>query len=115
VRVETLVFLALFILAASPASARHAGDPLRPGFNFFSKEQDVQLGQENAREVRKHYDIVRDQFLQNYIRRIGDRLAAAPEARDGGFHFTFTLLNVPQVTPLRCPAVRCSSSPGFSR
>jgi predicted Zn-dependent protease len=93
----------LMCLLAGTAAARHAGDPLRPGFNFFSMGQDVQLGQENAQEVRKQYEIVRDPSLQDYIRRVGDRLAAAQEARQSGFQFTFTLLNVPQVNAFALP------------
>jgi predicted Zn-dependent protease len=93
----------LIFLVVGAASARRAGDPLRPGFNFFSKDQDVQLGQENAQQVRKQYEVVRDQFLQDYIRRVGDRLVAAPEARQSGFQFTFTLLNVPEVNAFALP------------
>ena len=90
-------------LLAGVALARRAGDPLRPGFNLFSKDQDVQLGQENAQEVLKQYEVVQNQSLQEYIRRVGDRLAAAPEARGSGFKFTFTLLNVPQVNAFALP------------
>lgn len=102
-RLKAFLVLLTSCLAAGPAFARRAGDPLKPGFNFFSKEQDVQLGQENATEVRKQYEEVHDQFLQDYIRRVGDRLAAAPEARDSGFHFTFTLLNVREVNAFALP------------
>ena|SRR5579872_1362088 len=93
----------LMCLLFGVASARRAGDPLRPGFNLFSKDQDVQLGQENAQEVRKQYETVGNQHLQDYIRRVGDRLAAAPEARQSGFQFTFTLVNVPQVNAFALP------------
>lgn len=93
----------LMCLLFGVASARRAGDPLRPGFNLFSKDQDVQLGQENAQEVRKQYETVRNPHLQDYIRRVGDRLAAAPEARQSGFQFTFTLVNVPQVNAFALP------------
>jgi len=83
--------------------ARRPGDPLRPGFNLFSREQDAQLGQEASQEVRQQYQEVRDPFLQGYIRRVGDRLASAREARQSGFPFTFTLLNVSQVNAFALP------------
>ena len=71
---------------------RKPGEPLRPsGLNFFSKEQDVQLGQEAATEVRKQVTVVQNQFLQDYIRRIGKRLASEPEAGDWPFNFTVIL------------------------
>jgi len=94
---------AICLVAVSVASARRAGDSLKPGFNLFSKDQDVQLGKENAQEVLKQYEVVQNQSLQDYIRRVGDRLAAAPEARDSGFQFTFTLLNVQQVNAFALP------------
>lgn len=85
------------------AFARRAGDPLRPGFNTFSKDQDVQLGQENAQEVLKQYELVQNQSLQDYVRKLGDRLASTTEARQSGFKFTFTLLNVPQINAFALP------------
>src|SRR5690242_19409613 len=95
--------LLVCLLVAGAASARRAGEPLKPGFNFFSKDQDVQVGKENAQEVLKQYEVVQNQSLQEYIRSVGDRLAAAPEARDSGFKFTFTLLNVQQVNAFALP------------
>src|SRR5579871_4339376 len=93
----------LLLLLAGGAAARRAGDPLRPGFNMFSKDQDVQLGHENAQEVLNQYEVVHDQFLQDYVRKIGDRLAATTEARQSGFKFTFTLLNVQQINAFALP------------
>ncbi|HEY1341874.1 MAG TPA: M48 family metallopeptidase [Bryobacteraceae bacterium] len=92
-------------LLAAPAAfgARMPGDSLRPGFNLFSKEQDVALGQEAAAEVRKQFPPVRNQFLQDYVRRIGDRLADSPEARECGFRFTFTVVNRPEVNAFALP------------
>lgn len=94
--------LALFLGAAAWA-ARRPGQELKPGFNFFSKQQDVDLGQTNAKQVLQQYEVVQNQFLQDYIRRVGDRLAAAKEAKESGFPFTFTLLNVQQVNAFALP------------
>ncbi|HEY1241283.1 MAG TPA: M48 family metallopeptidase [Bryobacteraceae bacterium] len=93
----------VLLLTAGAALARRAGEQLKPGFNLFSKDQDVQVGKENADEVLKQYEVVKNQSLQDYIRGVGDRLAAAPEARDSGFKFTFTLLNVQQVNAFALP------------
>ncbi len=83
--------------------ARRPGDPLAPGWNLFSKQQDVQLGQEASQQVRQQYEVVQDPSLQAYVRRVGDRLAATPQARQSGFQFTFTLLNVPEVNAFALP------------
>lgn len=95
--------LACALITSAPAWARKPGDPLKPGFNLFSRQQDINIGAQSALQVRMHYAEVRDPFLQDYIRRIGDRLAATPEARQGGFLFSFTLLNVPQVNAFALP------------
>lgn len=87
--------LCLFLTVAGAltlSAARRPGEPLRPsGLNFFSKQQDVQLGEEAASEVRKQVTVVQSQFLQDYIRRIGKRLASQPEAGDWPFNFTVVL------------------------
>jgi predicted Zn-dependent protease len=92
----------LFLTLAS-ALGRTPGEPLKPGFNLFSKEQDVQLGSEAAQQVRQKYKVVNDQFLQDYIRRVGDRLAATPEARESGFSFSFTVVVDPSVNAFALP------------
>jgi predicted Zn-dependent protease len=79
------VLLTTVLLAQGPTR-------LRPGFNLFSKEQDVQLGKESAAEVRKQMTMVKDPFLNAYVNRIGKRLANSPEARDSGYPFTFEVV-----------------------
>lgn len=83
--------------------ARKPGDPLKPGFNLFSRQQDIQIGQASAAQVKRRYQEVPNPFLQNYIQRIGSRLAETPEARQGGFPFNFTMLNVPLVNAFALP------------
>src|SRR5690348_16708088 len=83
--------------------ARHPGDPIKPGFNLYSKFTDIQIGQAAALQVRQQYRVVGDPFLQDYLQRCGARLAATPEARLSGFHFSFTTLNVPQVNAFALP------------
>src|SRR6476646_4274905 len=101
---RTLTLFALsFGLASGANAARQPGEPFRPGMNFFSKQQDVQLGQEAAQEVRKKYPAVHNEFLQDYVRHVGERLAAAPAARESGFTFTFTVLQDPPVNAFALP------------
>ena len=97
-------FAALVLGSALAWAARQPGAPLRPSsFNFFTPEQDVELGQEAAQEILKHHEIVRDEILQNYLKKIGARLAATPEARESGFKFTFTVLNDAKVNAFAVP------------
>ncbi len=95
--------ISVLLLAGVAWAARQPGDPLRPGWNLFSKQDDIQVGQENAKQVLKQYEVVKDQFLQDYVQRMGQRLASTPEAKASGFQFTFTVLNVDQVNAFALP------------
>jgi beta-barrel assembly-enhancing protease len=90
-------------LVVTAWAARKPGDPLKPGFNLFSKQDDVQIGQENSKQVLQQYEVVKNRFLQEYVQRIGQKLASAPEAKASGFDFTFTVLNVDQVNAFALP------------
>src|SRR3954447_23516513 len=93
----------LTVMAGGAYAARQPGDPFHPGMNFFSKEQDVQLGKEAAQEVRQKYHPYRNEFVQDYVRRVGERLAATPPARESGFPFAFTVLDDKQVNAFALP------------
>ena len=98
-----VLFVSSFCLAGGAYAAHQPGEPFRPGMNFFSKQQDVQLGQEAAQQVRQKYRTVQDPFLQDYVRHIGERLAATGPAKESGFPFTFTVLQDPQVNAFALP------------
>lgn len=79
----------LGLLCASGVLAQGLRE-LKPGFNLFSKEQDIQLGQEAAAQVRKQYQVVDNPELTGYVQRIGAKLAATSEA--GGYPYTFQVV-----------------------
>src|SRR6266849_2357677 len=95
--------VAMTLAMALPVCARKPGEPLKPGFNLFSKQQDIQLGQQAAAQVRQQYQVVQNQELQDYVRRIGERIAATPEARSSGFPFSFTLVNDKSINAFALP------------
>ncbi len=103
IRRRLLSLLVFALLTAGACAARKPGDPLKPGFNLFSKQQDAELGQQAAQQVRQQYQVVQNQELQDYIRRVGGKLAATPEARNSGFEYSFTLLNVDEVNAFALP------------
>jgi beta-barrel assembly-enhancing protease len=74
-----------------------------PGFNLFSKQQDVQLGQENAAQVRKQMMVIKDPFLTEYVTRVGNRLVSAREAQESGFPFTFEVVADPSINAFALP------------
>jgi predicted Zn-dependent protease len=94
--------LLLFMILATVALAQ-GPHRFQPGFNLFSKQQDVQLGQEAAAQVRKQMTVIHDPVLTNYVNQVGKRLASAPEARQSGFPFTFEVVADPSINAFALP------------
>jgi len=70
---------------------RRPGSPIKPGFNVYSKEQDIELGRRGAAEISRQLELVSDQKLQEYIKTLGQRLASVRAAED--YPYTFTLIH----------------------
>ncbi len=90
-------FLFLLMISATTLSAadtKPAPTPklktFKPGFNFFSLEQDVQMGKEAAAQVEKQYEVVNNPELNNFIQTIGKKLTSQPQA--GNFPYTFKVV-----------------------
>jgi len=88
-------------VAAALCLARRPGEPPKPGFNLFSKQQDIELGQEAAAQVRQKVTVVQNQFLQDYVQRVGKRLTDQPEAT--GWPFNFTVILDPSINAFALP------------
>lgn len=61
--------------------------PPKPGFNIFSKQQDIQLGREAAAEVERKYTVIHDRELQEYVSNLGAKLARSRYASDFPYSF----------------------------
>jgi predicted Zn-dependent protease len=96
VSVIAATFLAVLVWAQGPSQ-------FHPGFNLFSKEQDVQLGQENAAQVRKKMKVIHNPFLNEYVTRVGQRLVSSREAQESGFPFTFEVVADPSINAFALP------------
>jgi Zn-dependent protease with chaperone function len=81
-----LALLAALAAPAADAQARKRNLP-RPGFNLFSKEQDIELGREFAKEVERQFVVVQNQELTDYVNRIGQRLVEKGELEKYPFFF----------------------------
>src|SRR5260370_12987626 len=91
--------LIVLLLAASHAAAQVKH--FTPGFNLFSKDQDVQLGKEAAAQVEEQMEVIHDPHVVNFIQRIGRKLADQPQA--GGFPYTFPVVNDPSINAFALP------------
>jgi predicted Zn-dependent protease len=85
---KRMFFIFMLLLAAVTLAAQ--SKKLRPGFNLFSKEQDVQLGKESAAEVEKKMKVVDNSELQAYIGTVGRKLTSSADA--GEFPYTFKVV-----------------------
>ena len=76
-------------------------NPPKPGWNLFSKDQDVQLGKEQAALVEKQYVVVNDPDVTNYLNNLGQKLAKSKYA--GDFPFTFKLVSDESINAFALP------------
>ena len=93
----------LLVGAVNVGLARSPGDPLKPGFNLYSKQQDIEVGKEAAAQVRQQYQQVQNPELQAYVQKLGARLTKTPTVSRSGFPFSFTLLNYKEVNAFALP------------
>jgi len=100
---KTAMTLIVFVSAVDTGLPRNAGDPLKPGFNLYSKQQDIDLGKQAAAMVKQQFQQVQSAELETYVSKIGERLARTPTASSSGFPFSFTLLNYKEVNAFAVP------------
>ena len=75
---------AITMTAAGPADLKD----LRPGFNLFSSQQDIEVGREAAAQVAREQPIVHNSELNDYLTSLVQRLARSPHA---GTEFPFSV------------------------
>ena len=90
------LLVALFI--TSSAFGQHIP---KPGFNLFSKDQDIQLGKEAAAEVEKNAKVITGKDLSAFIEGIGRKLASAPEAAQ--YPYTFKVVHDDSINAFALP------------
>jgi predicted Zn-dependent protease len=76
VRVFLVAALASVVLLTVVTTSRADRTPVKPGFNMFSTEQDVRLGQKYSREVARKLSMCDDPRIDDYLDTLGKTLAA---------------------------------------
>ncbi|MBM3789993.1 MAG: hypothetical protein FJW35_06535, partial [Acidobacteria bacterium] len=74
---------------------------LKPGFNLFSKQQDVQLGRESAEQIEKELPIIDNRKLQEYARKLASRLWSQPAA--DSYPYSIQIVNDPSINAFALP------------
>lgn len=97
-RIHTAVLSASLLLLAGLAQA---AKEIKPGWNLFTPQQDVEMGKQAAAEIEKEVTIVDDKELTNYVARIGKKLAGASPAPD--YPYTFKVVAEPSINAFALP------------
>ncbi|MBZ5562893.1 MAG: M48 family metalloprotease [Acidobacteriia bacterium] len=95
---HTVILIGIAFLVAPALAQVHQ---FKPGFNLFSKDQDVQLGKEAAGEIEKQVEVINDRELNAYISSIGSKLAAQPQADK--YPYTFKVVNDKSINAFALP------------
>lgn len=95
---RTRVAVLLLVLSAGIADAQ---TKVKSGFNLFSTQDDVQIGQQSAVEAERQLPILRDASVQQYVDHIGQRLAA--NAGGPQFQYQFRVINASDINAFALP------------
>ncbi len=93
------VVLLLILVLAVPAAAQRT--ELKPGWNLFSPQDDVEMGRQVAREAEEQLAIIDDRELERYLDRLGQQLAA--QAPGEKYPYRFKLVNDKTVNAFALP------------
>lgn len=100
-RIDTsriLCFLAALIVSATPVSAQTT---VRPGFNLFTPQQDIEAGQQAAAQVEAKITIVTRPRVTSYVSELGAKLARyAPGFK---YPYQFKVANLSDVNAFALP------------
>jgi len=68
--------LALALALAPVQTVLAERTPLKPGWNMFTPDQDIQIGKEASQQAEKQVPLLNDRRVDDYLSRIGQRLAS---------------------------------------
>ena len=93
----------LLIVFTTYALSGCATNPVsgKQDFVMMSEQQEIDLGCASAIEVRKQYKIYDNPSLQNYVNRVGQKIAA--HSHRPNIHYTFTVLDSPEINAFALP------------
>ena len=87
---RTVALTAILALMLAPL-AQAQRTPLKPGWNMFSPQQDVEVGQQVAYQAERQLPLLYDSRVDDYLNALGRRLAAhAPGPR---FPYTYKMVD----------------------
>lgn len=89
------------VLLLQPLALFSQTRTLKPGFNFFSKEQDIQLGREAATQIEREVPVLNNPEMERWLNDLAKPLVSQPEA--GDYPYTFKWVNDPNINAFALP------------
>ncbi len=86
----------------APGDALAQGTQVKPGFNIFSKEQELEAGRQAAAEAERQLPILRDGNAQQYVSEVIRRLAA--QAPGEQWPYQIKVVNASDINAFALPA-----------
>lgn len=97
VRAPRFLIVTVFLIVATA----QAQTQIKPGFNLFSPQDDVQIGQQSAAQADQQLPILNDPVINQYVNAIGQRLAA--NAGGPAFQYHFKVVNSSDINAFALP------------
>lgn len=97
--------MAATVIALSITLSAAAQTRIEPDKNSFTPQQDVELGQQAAAEVRQTYPLLNDDEVHSYVVRLGQQLVDnIPEyLRQPAFQYSFQVVNLKEINAFALP------------
>src|SRR5437867_2365520 len=96
--VMCLWLLTLWSASPHPVSGQ---TQLRPGMNFFSVQQDVEIGREASREAENQLALLHDSEAEGYLNNLGKRIAR--HSKNPDLPYEFKLVNSKEINAFAFP------------
>ena len=96
---RTTIVLLLSVMSVGIAEAQRT--ELKPGWNMFSPEEDVEMGRQVSREAERELAIIDDFELDSYLNRLGHRLS--DQAPGADYPYQFKLVNDKTINAFALP------------
>ena len=91
-------------LALLPTLALGAAKPdFKPGYNFYSPQEDVQLGKENSAQVDKQLALLDDAEALKYLNSLGKELVAFAPNNHAEYAWQFKIVNSSEINAFALP------------
>ena len=97
--------LAVSVIALAMTLAPVAQTRIEPHPNSFKPQQDVEMGQQAAAEVRQQFPLLSDEQIHSYVDRLGGQLVEniPTELRHPEFRYTFEVVNLKEINAFALP------------